>query len=232
VENWDQFTEFREFQAWVSEKGFNGFHFKAWKAQFLGLGNFFHSFFPEWPRNKGDPSVQSPLGELTYKNLVLDPSRLFAPRTEKLRQGDIIEHKEGCGFPDSGIPAPTHWIVVSQTCVVENENKALLSPCYLKTHFWARMDPIKPKQKDNTGYLGQVTANRTNRFLVFPVKDGLWEEPLIADLGVIGTIPCDALRALTPITSLTYPAVAYFTNRLAALLFRDVENCDDSRNVK
>jgi hypothetical protein len=167
VNNWLQFDKFEEYVSWAKSSKATSFHVKVSRALFLGLGNFFHSFVPTPPKDKKQPAVDTVLGKLTHRGLLLDPTHLHAKVETLVRQGDILRHLNEVGLLALK-SRPTHWIVVSQTCTVKNDNVAILAPAHLKASFAANMQEIKPeKTSKSLDFAGVAAKNETHRFLAF-----------------------------------------------------------------
>jgi hypothetical protein len=231
VQDWLQFETFKQYEEWVKRHGSSEFDFKAFPALFLGIGNFFHFFFPKPPATPQDPTVHSVIGVRTFRSLRIDPRHFFAAADPGMvRQGDLFVDNPDV-FPriDS---APSHWVAVSQTCVIDNDTYAVVAPAYLKDHFKATLHAIKPDKAGNEGFLGSVYGNIIARFLPLPAYAPWGDQPLILDLGHLISVRCATLKGARPLLSLTYPGLMYFANRLAVSLLRDVERCDDRRVVK
>jgi hypothetical protein len=235
VHDWSQFRDFGEFVDFVSKRDKAPFHSRvARDAYFSGLGTFFTLFFPNMPASKKEAPVNTALGPLSHNGLLLDPGHLFAmPLATMLRQGDLL--KATTSFPQVGTN-PTHWIIASQTCAISKDPFSQVIPAYLKSSFQDQLETIHPdlfakKDAARKSAESSLFDNRTNRFLVLPPKDGSLNEPLVIDLGQLYTMARASLKGLTALLSLTYPGLAYFSNRLAINVFRDVADCDDARAV-
>ncbi len=215
-------NELFSFRVGVFAKDQLGFH---------ASGNFFANYFPEKAPQKLK-NINTPIGDISYNSVLLESKNFYEMPADFLRQGDLIKPPE---LKNSFLGTPSHWIIASQTCTVENELFAVVLPCYLKDNFCESL-PILKKVNEHPPvnyYTNTVKPNKVVRFLALPPNENLGESTVVVDLCQISTVSSEDLKHKSKIsTSLSFTGLSYFQNRLAITLFRDVKGWTDQRQLR
>lgn len=225
---WNSFRNFGDFRNWVEKQKKHFFSFKVGvfnlnRENFDGLGHLFHTFFPDAPQSKTVGSILTPVGWLHYRGLDLDSTAIFAPPGSSIRQGDIIPFGEAelC----APLVKPSHWIVLTHSCDLDHKPFAQILPGYTLSLLGSSTEQLGFSEK----VMGNASENKNIRFFSLPPNDSWGDERLVFDLSQIYSVPSNRLKAEDVIQSLTYVGNAYFQNRVAIALFRDVKDSDDDR---
>lgn len=215
-------NELFSFRVGVFTKDQLGFH---------ASGNFFTNYFPEKAPPKLE-KVSTPIGDISYNSVLLEPNNFYEKPAHFLRQADLIKPPD---LKTSFLGRPSHWIIASQTCTVENELFAVVLPCYLKDNFCESL-PFLKKVNEHPAvnyYTNTVKPNKVVRFLALPPNENLGESAVVVDLCQISTVSSEDLKNEPEIiTSLSFTGLSYFQNRLAITLFRDVKGWTDERQLR
>ena len=234
MEDWLRFDYLHQYKQWIESQGTGKFPFMVGvfnerRFGFDQSGYFFSRFTPEHPQSKKELPVSSVLGEHTYRSLLLSAEHLFEEPVEFIRQGDMLHHMPNVGLPEIEVP-PTHWVVSSQTCTIANDAYGSILPAYEEPTLLCSLVKlgIRPPNPPDA-----IRANKKPRLLALPPSDFFnFDHSLIIDLGQSYSISTDLLKKCQPAVSMTFPANAYLSCRLAMYLFRDVECWDDMRQPK
>lgn len=214
--------------------------FENERSTFSASYYFFKDFFQGEPVKPS--SYESPVGKVTYSNVILDGDKIFDRKTKVnfLRQGDILDQNACNVIPDS-----SGWMVISATCNLEKSTSILLSPIYTLDFLFKNMRALNPKVKDNQQSINDSARaardNKNTRFLGLPRcpelnnVNGIEVNPdfHIVDLNQIFTVPKDTVGIKKLKLGLTFEGVAYLQNRLAICHLRDLQfnRWDDERKL-
>lgn len=214
---------------------FNASYFDLNRSYFSKIGIFFRDYIPKYPPTTGNSKIESVLGEHTKRSLLLSSENLYSRPVEFVRQGDVFRSDTDFPTEASGLMT-SFWIVLSQTCVVEQEAFSVIIPGYryeelIKDESLSLLGVRPPNPRAG------IFQNKKARLLSLPPSElqGMTDEEdddfIVFDLAQKYTIPSDLLKKKQVQFSLTFPANAYFMNRVTYFLLRDLAKNDDQRST-
>ncbi len=216
-------SELFSFRVGVFTKDQLGFH---------ASGNFFANYFPEKAPTSKLEKVNTPIGDISYNSVLLEPKNFYEKSADFLRQADLIKPPD---LKNSFAGSPSYWIVASQTCTVAQELFSVVLPCYSKQSFCDSLPSLKNVKESPpvNYYTNTVKPNKVVRFLALPPQENLGESAVVIDLCQVSTVSSEDLKNEPEIvTSLSFTGLSYFQNRLAITLFRDVKGWKDERQLR
>lgn len=226
---WDDLNTEEDFKNWVTgqaEFTFKVGVFNTHREFFNGVGNFFHKFVGPVPKAKTDPSISTPIGQLNFRNLDLDPGVIFETSTNKFRQGDLISLDQHILPCIAG--APDYWMLTSHSCDIENRPFVTAIPGYL----YPNLEKQAWAMNVNPQNLGNISENKIVRFLSLPPNMAWGDEPLIFDISLPHPFGSKLLTQATKVISLSLGGLFYMQNRMSIAIFRDVRDTDDARTLR
>ncbi|HYX37647.1 MAG TPA: hypothetical protein VE954_31480 [Oligoflexus sp.] len=238
LNKWLEFKELADFKAWIAKAGtkfpFRNGKFNAHEFSFDQSGNFFLHFVPDSPPKT--TTAQSVLGLHTHRNIILSAEFLYQAPTHFHRQGDVMAAEQPAfeGLNSHIDVRPSHWVILSQTCVVARKQQyCSLVPAY-RSSFLTGQDILITLGMNPNHLKKDAGDNVVQRILALPPDDrlGIDDDRLYIDLSQVYPIGSEKLKEAVIGISLTFPGNAYFASRLAMWQFRDVEGWDDAREPK
>ncbi|MBY0472113.1 hypothetical protein K2X30_13180 [bacterium] len=209
--------------------------------------NAFHSFsmLTEVHRQTPDPdasgvfqTLKAPFGEILVLGARLDPAETYSKIVahsdgQNHFQGDIIE----IDLSGDGKQIPKHRfsMLLSHSCDVGKLTHLLVAPAYLHSELDdSAVLTLRPGTKDSKKMRGNWFANEVIPYVGLPATDITGKpggEQILVCLHLGVPIPKNVVTTRPPQLRLKYRASSYLQGRLAALLMRDVQRSDETREM-
>ncbi len=194
--------------------------------------------------------MEAPFGFILKKGCEITPDRAFSEHIvpagdgSNIFQGDILVLESTYPLPSLQSVSVSKVMVVSHSCDVSKmpaPSDITICPIFSEHELTKElMEHIRGKaakdQAAHNSFIQNITRNEMHSYFSVPAhgQDALAatvpDEPLVAPLALMHSIPLKNLKPITPSLRLTYRMNAYFQLRLSALLLRDVQRSDETRD--
>lgn len=205
--SWNQFSQIEDFKHWIEQHNRNElFNFKSGSFSerhtfFSQFGNFFNEFMPATPTGKDKTTVSSPVGGHTRKFTQIEPTSIYAPAESFSRQGDILSNSADIPRSFKFSVEPDYWIIVSQTCSIDNDEYCSLVPGFLFDKLGSEI--LKEELGVKAEPRVNLTKNFKSRFLGLPAIPDQTEDSVVFDLSLTTSAPTALIKSMDIITKVS-----------------------------